>query len=662
MKAHTGNTNLTRRDFLIGSGVVGLGAAMALLFGCSSDNTSSSSTTSITGSTGTSDLAIDMSAWSYDSDNKIYYQIGVPYCSAPATTDYESMGIYVPAAYLTGKKNSDGSTYTCTVNTSKKKGGFTADTAPIVMPINTAGYSAQQAPSEYSADGITDYTDAGFIYVFAGCRGRENGDGYAGGAPWGVTDLKAAVRTLRLNAGTIPGSTDRIFTFGHSGGGAQSALVGATGDAPEYSAYLENIGAPTTDADGNQISDAVAGSMCWCPITCLDHADEAYEWNMGQFSSSGTRKDGTFTAALSDDMAESYATYINNLGLTDSKGSALTLEKSKKGIYLSGSYYDYVKDVVEQSLNNFLKDTTFPYTPSNDMMADMGAGGGGGGTGSKPSRNLSTGTASTGSSSSSGSTSSSSSASTASSRNGAPSGAPSGSAPSGTPPTGGKGISGSNSSAISSGTTYKTAKAYIAALNEDTTWVKYNADKNTATITSVGAFVKACKAPTKDVGAFDALDRSAGENDLFGTADDDSLHFDTTMSDLLQANSSEYAKLSNWDSAYPDDYTNDIAKTDSLGTTSEVRQNMYNPLYYLAASSSGYGTSTPAAHWRIRTGIEQGDTANTTEINLALAAQAASGVSDVDFATVWGKGHTTAERTGTSTKNFIKWVKKCVSA
>jgi hypothetical protein len=44
---------------------------------------------------------------------------------------------------------------------------------PIVMPINTAGYSAQKAPTRYNAKEVKDYTDAGFIYVNAGCRGRE---------------------------------------------------------------------------------------------------------------------------------------------------------------------------------------------------------------------------------------------------------------------------------------------------------------------------------------------------------------------------------------------------------------------------------------------------------------------------------------------------------
>ena len=48
--------------------------------------------------------------------------------------------------------------------------------------------------------------------------------------------------------------------------------------------------------------------------------------------------------------------------------------------------------------------------------------------------------------------------------------------------------------------------------------------------------------------------------------------------------------------------------------------------------------------------------------NLALALQQYTGVSDVDFATVWGLKHTMAERTGDSTANFISWVADCVSA
>ena len=128
---------------------------------------------------------IDNKAWQYNSDDDVYYQIGIPYCENPADTTYETLAIFVPGAYMNAEDNGDG-TYTCEINTSKKVGNYTAETAPIVMPINTPGYSAMAALTSYSS--FAEYTGAGFVYVHAGCRGRD------GGAPAGVTDLKAAVR------------------------------------------------------------------------------------------------------------------------------------------------------------------------------------------------------------------------------------------------------------------------------------------------------------------------------------------------------------------------------------------------------------------------------------------------------------------------------------
>lgn len=126
-------------------------------------------------------------------------------------------------------------------------GDYTTETAPIVFQINTAGYTAQAAPKSYRYSGLSDYLDAGFIYVYAGCCGRNSGEDYTGGAPWGVTDLKDAIRYIRYNGETIPGDTDSIFVFGMSGGGEQSALVGATGDSELYKPYLEVIGALMVD-------------------------------------------------------------------------------------------------------------------------------------------------------------------------------------------------------------------------------------------------------------------------------------------------------------------------------------------------------------------------------------------------------------------------------
>lgn len=611
----------------------------------------------------TAALTIDNSKWQYDSDNNVYYQIGISYCSAPQAADYETMGIYVPGAYMTGNDNGDG-TYTCTVNSEGKAGNYTASTAPIVFPVNTPGYAAQSAPTSYSYDGLSDYLSAGLIYVYAGMRGRLTSMGgmtggsaggsdsssaasedsasessssdtssYDGGAPWGVTDLKAAIRCYRLNASSLPGNTGEMYSFGMSGGGAQSALAGSTGDSTLYYPYLTAIGAAMVDTDGKIISDAVQGSMCWCPITTLDEADEAYEWNMGQFSTDGTRADGTWTAQLSKDLASSFADYIAKLGLKDSSGETLTLSESSDGIYQAGSYYDYMMSVVETSLNNFLSDTTFPYTPDNAFNASGNFGGGG----------------------------SDAAADNEISGSGMSGSMPSdmtGSRPSG---MGGGPMGSSSGSDSSSSTTYATVQDYIDAMNADGTWITYDATTNTAKITSLEDFVKNCKTASKDVGAFDATDRSQGENALFGDGSNNPSHFDSTEALLITDNEKTYSALSGWDDSIVSAYADDLAKTDSQGNTEAVRVEMYNPMYYLCSCYDGYQTSTVAKHWRIRTGIDQGDTALTTETNLALALQNDSSVSDVDFATVWGMQHTMAERTGDSTTNFISWVNDCVN-
>lgn len=576
-------------------------------------------------------LAFDESAWNYDEEKDVYWQLGVPYSSNPETTDYETVAIYVPGKYMTASANGDG-TYTCVINEAGTINGYTAATAPIVFPVNTAGYSAQKAATSYSYDGLSSYLDAGFIYVYAGMRGRNNGYDdsgnltYSGGAPWGVTDLKAAIRYYRFNQNVLPGDTDHIFTFGHSGGGAQSTLMGTTGDSEFYYKYLTSIGAAMFDSNGEYISDSIYGVMAWCPITSLDYADEAYEWNMGQYSTSGTRADGTWTSALSKDMAEAFGSYINELGLTDEDGVILSLEQTEDGVYTSGSYYDYILSVAENSLNNFLSDSSFPYTKSaGGMMGDGGFGGGGSGEGMPEM---------------------------------AEGEMPGGEMPEGGPPEGQQ-VSGDSSEEATS-TTYATAQDYIDVLNADEEWVKYDSATNTVKITSLEAFSKHVKSATKDVAAFDDLNLKQAENYVFGDENNDALHFDATLTSLLKENQSKYAEFSDFDASYLTAYEAGLQSINKFNDTSEVRQNMYNPMYYLSSYYEGYNTSTVAPHWRIHSGIEQGDTSLTVETNLALALSRYKGVQDVEFESVWGKGHTTAERVGDSTDNFISWVNESV--
>ena len=531
---------------------------------------------------GLSDL--DMSAWSYSAEDDVYYQTGLTYCEYPADAEYESMGIFVPGAYFNGKDNGDG-TFSVTVNKKGEAGGYTAETAPMVLPVNTPGYSAMKAPDGF--EDVSAYTDAGFICLHAGCRGREHG------APAGVTDLKAAIRYVRSVADSLPGDAESIFSFGMSGGGAQSAILGASGDALEYDDYLEAIGAVMDE------SDVILGAMCWCPITSLEAADMAYEWQMGS-----TRTGlGDEEQEISDGLAEAYIDYINDLvlvapgpetagtrgkaesdrdeiltlELTDGSESevfeALTLDESEEGIGQAGSYYDYVKSEIERSLENFLADTEFPYTAGR---------------------------------------------------------------------TGGPG-----STQISG--TFDTAEDYIDALNADGRWVSFDGRTGEVTITSIADFTARMKQASKRIGAFDQLDRGQVENTLFGV-DGDAAHFDAAMADVLIDLDSDYAY----------DYMEDLEKEDELGFTPDYRLAMYSPLYYLLPSREGYGGSMPAAHWRIRTGISQSDTSNTTEINLALALYDYPDVEDVDFAMVWGQGHTEAERTGDPQSGFISWVNSCM--
>lgn len=577
---------------------------------------------------------VDMSKWQFNADDNVYYQIGISYCEIPADENYETLAIFVPGAYFIGTENGDG-TYTCDVDYSAEVNNYTAGTAPIVMPIETPGYTAQSALTAYTS--LTDYMDAGFVYVHAGCRGRD------AGAPAGVTDLKAAIRYLRYSDDVIAGNAERIFVFGMSGGGAQSALVGATGDSDLYNPYLEKIGAV------QGVSDAVCGSMDWCPITNLDSADEAYEWMMGITRSGLSAQE----QEISDALAVSFAEYINQAGIRDENGNILLLEESASGIYQAGSYYDYIVNVIEESLNNFLSDTEFPY----DTSASSGNKGGMGGFGGNG-------------------------------RMGGGKGGPDGNeeenrkfrgmgeigdmggfeGPEGNGKVGGFGgrddigtdkdsyeekdnisrTETSNGLTISG--TYETVENYIEALNTNGTWVTYDASTNTASITGVEDFVKAFRSTSKSLGAFDQLDAGQGENILFGYGDGEGAHFDTMLSDILNDLGNEYAS----------DFSEDIQKTDFAGYTVEQRLNMYTPLYYLLESEEGYSTSIPAKYWRIRTGIAQSDTSLTTEVNLALALQNYDGVESVDFATVWGQQHVKAERTGSSTANFISWVDNCL--
>lgn len=486
----------------------------------------------------------DMSKWRYHAEYDLYYQLGLDYCEKPADTRYEQLSVFVPAAYVNAKANGDG-TYTCEINKKAEINGYTAADAPMVMPVFTEGYAAAEALTEDTmnrdpgfTEMMSEYTSQGFVYIHAGCRGIDEG------APLGAADLKAAVRYVRYSDDVLPGDAENIFAFGMSAGGAMASVLGASGNSPLYTPYLDAVGAV------QGVSDAVAGVMAWCPVTDLDTANAEYEWMMGCTRQGRSEALNNISAKL----AGAYAEYVNSAGFSDDSGKPLTLEKSQSGIYQAGSYYDTIRSVIETSLNNYLAD---------------------------------------------------------------------------------------------SGLTGSAAQEYINTLNTGKQWITYDTATNTAAVSSIEGFVKACKNASELPFAFDW---PGCENTLFGKTEGRGAHFDRILSGVLTELNSEYAA----------EYAADMNKTDSFGYTVEQRVNMYTPLYYLMKSRDGYGTAEAAKYWRIRSGITQPTTSLTTEVNLALALKHCDGVKNVDFETVWERGHERAERSGDSTENFIGWINSCI--
>ena len=585
-------------------------------------------------------LALDTSAWRYDSENDVYFQLGLTYCKTPATTTYESLAIFVPGPYFSAEENGD--TYTCTVNEKAVVGNFTPSTAPILMPINTGGLAAQASPTAYGYDGLAPYLEAGCVYVYAGFRGRSAGydtstgsnELFAGGSPWPVVDLKAAVRYLRYNAACLPCDASRVFVFGFSGGGGASAVLGASGDAALFEPYLSQIGAITHDAEGNDVSDAIAGSASWCLSTSFDVADAAYEWCQGQYASDGTRAEGTWTGRLSLDLATAYAGWVNEMDLRDADDVQLTLDETETGVYSMGSYATQLLSEIDEAATHFVQNASFPYTYTPQHLDDPTFPG---------DPNLAATRA-----------------------------ADAVQAPVSTPaPADGTGEADSGETVTPQGLTgvaqvqstiYDTAQNYFAALNASSWWINYNHRSASVSVSSLRDFSLNLRPAALETSPFDRPDRSSKSNQLFGIGEESTLHFSSVVGSLVEGGSEDYAELEGWEEDYASAWTEDLEKVDALETDMATRVAMMNPLFWLSGHYEGYGQASVAPHWRVNEGLFDSDLPLVTGMNLVLALRKYDGVSSVDHTAVWGQGHVLAERSGSATSNLIEWVVSCCAS
>jgi len=296
----------------------------------------------------------------------------IVYVANPVDTVYQKINIYIPEDYFQGK----------TIN------GYTAENAPIFLPNQIGGYmparpgstdaqkmgmrpplngqipkdipkevlermQSQGGPTMGASKNntIVEALAHGYIVASPGARGRTNANGKA---PSAIVDLKAAVRYLRYNDTRMPGDANKIVSNGTSAGGAMSSLLGATGNNTDYEPYLKALGAAPA-------KDDIFAVSAYCPITNLDHADMAYEWQfygLNTFEARGPmaragQGANTLTASqikLSAELKKSFPDYVNSLKLKDDKGSLLTLDNNG-----NGSFKILVKAFVMASANTAIE-------------------------------------------------------------------------------------------------------------------------------------------------------------------------------------------------------------------------------------------------------------------------------------------------------------------
>ena len=282
----------------------------------------------------------------------------IVYVASPVDTACQKMNIYIPEEYFTGKSIS----------------GYSAITAPIFFPNKVGGYMPAQPAStinnpmngrsplnvgmtppigDKKPDGMPPMgfggskqntvlvaLSKGYIVASAGARGRTSKDAndiYAGKAPAGIVDLKAAVRYLKFNDKNMPGDANKIISNGTSAGGAMSTLLGATGNNSDFEPYLKALGAANA-------TDDIFAVSAYCPITNLDNADMAYEWQFFgvntyrrggpmQNNSQGASELSPEQITVSKQLKELFPAYINSLNLKNRNGTTLSLDNDGKGTF-----------------------------------------------------------------------------------------------------------------------------------------------------------------------------------------------------------------------------------------------------------------------------------------------------------------------------------------
>lgn len=497
---------------------------------------------------------------------------------------YQYLVIYAPAAYFGKDLAPDRSGKCC---------GHSADSAPVIFKNNCMGWN-----SSVPRDANMEWLSKGWIHVECGARSRDcDGENVFSKSPCQIVDLKSGLRMLRLNRELLPGDMDRVISYGFSGGGQMSSVLGASGNMEAYYPLLWENGAAGVKKlpDGSFesfIDDSVYGCMCFAPIAALQAASLAHAWVRFDSCMNGRYKFTEFQKQLEKDMAVRFCEYVNDLGLVNEEGQLLSFEtdpQTARPDPRKGSYYDQTLNNLSDALNCFSRNASFPYTIKRGMRDNA------------------------------------------------------------------EYFEYASIEDLLS-EYYADGKGHVQ--NGTDEWIRKETDGSYSITDIAGLFHGTGLTRFKGIPAFDGLywndeKKSYGdggpkgtENNAFGKPGQAAVHYSEMIAELIKDNYSKYSELEGFDAEAADRFIREASDP-------ELKEQLYlmDSMQIMLNTARGMEKTDIAPFWRVRMGTED-QNSFAIAYDFAMAAQMA-GVS-VDYHLVWAMGHSTEE--GSTTGTFAGWV------
>ncbi len=180
------------------------------------------------------------------------------YTAYPAASEKEQLSIYVPEEYFSKKK----------VN------GFTARTAPVLVPLTLRDTTGETSLSPEDCQQLALQALAhGYVVVVPNALDLVSAENERlGKAPLYLLEAKAAIRYLRRNHHRLPaGDLSRIVVTGQGLAGSLALQLAASTDQENYHPYLRGLGAA-------ERSDHVFAAQAYEPDLSLAKDATRFGW------------------------------------------------------------------------------------------------------------------------------------------------------------------------------------------------------------------------------------------------------------------------------------------------------------------------------------------------------------------------------------------------